>query len=57
MATKESPPCRRSGERWESVMICDKTHNLGEKCVDRFDAYNYIKDNSEPVDNRLALTT
>ena len=37
-------------------MICDKTHNPGERCVDRFKAYNYIKDNSEPVDNGLALT-
>ena len=38
------------------VTICDKQHTLRKKCVDRLKVYNYIKDNSEPVDNGLALT-
>ena len=34
-----------------------KPTSAGEKYVDRFNAYNYIKDNSEPVDNGLVMTT
>ena len=33
-----------------------KLTSAGTKYVDRFKAYIYIKDNSEPVNNGLALT-
>ena len=34
-----------------------KPTSAGKKCVDRFKTYNYIKVNSEQVDNGFAITT